>query len=116
MHEVHKSNYLQKQPKTEISPKCTAISYRNSQASKSGSNELSHVHAFLSSCSPPLDHLLSRFVDLGFKSSSILLEVALNWTQEERHDLLMKLSRGHNGAAVTELELAALEKKFSGYV
>ncbi len=113
MHEVHKNNYLQKQPKTECSPKSTV---KNSCGSKSGSNELSHIHAFLSSCSPPLDHLLSRFVDLGFKSSSILLEVASNWTQEERHHLLMKLSRGHNGAAVTELELAALEKKFSAYV
>ena len=70
------------------------------------------VHDFLRNCSPSMDHLLYRLVDLGFKSPDILQAVADNWTADERRDLLKRLSPSSNNKGVSELELATLEKGF----
>jgi len=78
---------------------------------------LNHIHHFLKSCSPPLGHLLARFVDLGFKSVDILKEVSCSWTKDERLELLGKLrtARSLHGGEVSELELFALERRFRKY-
>ena len=75
-------------------------------------SSMSYIHHFLQDCSPPLDHLLSRFVDLGFQTQDILREVAHVWTSEERRELMGRLAPGPNGNKLTELELAALERGF----
>jgi hypothetical protein len=87
-----------------------------SSRSPSGSEparSISHVHSFLRSCEPPLEHLLPRFFDLGFHSQGLLQVVACKWTTEERRELLRRLAPGPNGEmTVTELELAALDRAF----
>ena len=75
-------------------------------------SSMTYIHHFLQDCSPPLDHLLSRFVDLGFQTHGILKEVAHVWTSEERRELMRRLAPGPNGNKMTELELAALERGF----
>jgi len=75
-------------------------------------SSVSFIHRFLHDCSPPLDHLLSRFVDVGFQTPAILREVAEKWTTEERRELMKRVEPGLNGKKITELELAALERGF----
>jgi len=70
------------------------------------------IHAFLQKCAPSMEHLLSRFVDLGFHSWDILHAVANRWTADERRSLLKRLHPS-DGKAISELELAALENGFS---
>ena len=64
-----------------------------------------------------MGHFLSRFVDLGFKSTDILEEVACRWSRTERLELLTKLrvAQGSVGESVSELELIALERRFQKY-
>ena len=86
----------------------------NSNASRLSikKKQVKRIRSFLLSCSPPLGHLLSRFIDIGFTSTAILLEVASNWTKDERMELLKELPLGPNGVPVTQLELMALERRF----
>ena len=99
-------------------PPCpSAISSgKNTQASGTPSNTTSHsityVHNFLQNCAPPLDHLLSRFIDVGFHNPDMLREVAKKWTGEERRELMKRVAPGLDGKVMTELELASLEKGF----
>ena len=76
-------------------------------------NGLNQIHHFLKSCSPSLGYLLTRFVNIGFKSVDTLEEVACNWTEEERLKLLKKLRVSDE--EISELELIALETRFQKY-
>ena len=78
----------------------------------SGPHSISHIHNFLQSCSPPLDHLFARFFDFGFQTPDIIKDVAQKWTTEERRGLMKRIGPGPNGNIMTELELVALEKGF----
>jgi hypothetical protein len=84
----------------------------SSFCTSSPSQSMSYIHHFLQNCSPPLDHLLSRFVDLGFQNQGILGEVAYNWKSEERRELMRRLAPGPMGKTITEVELAAFERGF----
>jgi hypothetical protein len=77
-------------------------------------NQVDHIHHFLKSCSPSMEHLLSCFVNLGFRSVDILKEVACSWTGNERLEILKKL-RVPEGGQISELELIVLERRFQKY-
>jgi hypothetical protein len=83
--------------------------------SSDSTRSISSIHDFLQNCSPPLNHILSRFIDLGFQSPDMLREVAHKWTTEERRDLMKRLAPGPKGNRMNELELAALERGFQGF-
>jgi len=72
------------------------------------------VHQFLRNCAPSMEHLLYRFVEIGFQSLDKLQAVADFWTADERRDLLKRLPPS-NGKCITELELAALERGFCAF-
>lgn len=76
------------------------------------SSSVSYIHNFLRNCSPSLEHLLSRFIDLGFHSQEILQEVACKWTDNDRRSLMTRLAPDLNGRKMTEVEMMALEKGF----
>jgi hypothetical protein len=61
-----------------------------------------------------MEHLLSCFVNLGFKSVDILKEVACSWTGDEQLEILKKL-RVPQGGEISELELIVLERRFQRY-
>jgi hypothetical protein len=102
-------------PLAAVTPSTPACS--SSQGDNMGKAGLSHMYEFLKSCSPPLGHLLSRFVNLGFKSPDILKEVSSNLTRDERIEVLRKLQvpLGSQGGEVSEVELVALERRFQKY-
>jgi type II secretory pathway pseudopilin PulG len=92
-----------------------SIRTTNSTWSPNSIRSMSYIHGFLQNCSPPLNHILSRFIDLGFRSPDTLSEVAHKWTMEERRDLMKRLGPGPDGNKMTELELAALERGFQAF-
>jgi hypothetical protein len=85
----------------------------SSSTSSDTTRTLLHIRRFLCKLSPPLEPILSRFIDLGFHSPEILREVANNWSADERRELLKRLAPGPSGKMLTELEVFALERGFN---
>jgi hypothetical protein len=74
------------------------------------STGVTYIRTFLRNCIPSLEHILSRFIDLGFHSPNILRDVACYWTDNECRELMKQIAPGRNGIRMTELELFALER------
>jgi len=88
-------------PGTETRKGSERLYFTYAQA-KTGVNGLNHIHYFLKSCSPSLGHLLSRFINLGFKSVGTLRSGMQ--LDEERLELLKKLRvKGRDIRAGTDL-------------
>lgn len=106
-------SFLNKARSPSLLPSTSAQKPTNIPKVESQTKGPNHIRNFLKSCSPSLEHLLSQFVNVGFKSPEILKEVACRWSKDERLEVLRKLQVTEGD--VSELELIALERRFQKY-
>lgn len=76
-------------------------------------NGRQEVLDFLSTCYPPMDHLLQPFIDVGLVNREYLDSISV-WKTEELHHTLRSIDIG-DGARMSRMDILILSKHFTDY-